>query len=76
MIDIQQVKMLNLQLQDEDIDVFVGLMKKLMVASKQTGFKKPFDSIERSLIENISGKLGLIKPDEINLDNSNLNTVY
>lgn len=60
MIDIQYTKIINLTIQDEeDINTFVSLITKLLVASKQTGFKKPFNDSERFLITNIAEMLGL-----------------
>lgn len=76
MVEIQQVRMLNLQIQDEEIDTFISLINKLMVASKQTGFKKPFDEWERALIESISEQLGLNKPEEISIDISKTDKTY
>lgn len=76
MVEIQQVRMLNLQIQDEEIDTFISLINKLMVASKQTGFKKPFDEWERNLIDNISTQLGLSKPEECNIDVDKNKTNY
>jgi hypothetical protein len=61
--------MLNIQFQDEDIDVFVSLLNKLLVASKQTGFNKPFNTQERILIETMSNNMGLNNPEEIRIQN-------
>lgn len=69
MMEIQQIRMLNIQFQDEDIDVFVSLLNKLLVASKQTGFNKPFNTQERILIETMSNNMGLNNPEEIRIQN-------
>jgi hypothetical protein len=64
MIQIEQLRALNLQIQDEDIDTFITLLNKLLIASKQTGFKKPFTVKERDLIMRIAENLGLDNPEE------------
>ena len=64
MIEIQEVRMLNISIQDNDIDTFLTLIEKLLVACKQTGFKKPFNDEERELIEGISKFLNINKPEE------------
>ena len=76
MAEVQQVRMLNLQIQDDEIDTFASLITKLMVASKQTGFKKPFNEWERNLIDNISTQLGLSKTEECSIDTSKTDKTY
>lgn len=76
MAEVQQVRMLNLQIQDDEIDTFASLITKLMVASKQTGFKKPFNEWERALIESISEQLGLSKTEECSIDISKTDKTY
>ncbi|MCK9429246.1 MAG: hypothetical protein M0R17_04530 [Candidatus Omnitrophica bacterium] len=67
MIEIQQTRLLNLQLQDEDIEIFISLVNKLMIATKQTGFKKPFNESQRVLIENIFSQLKLDEIESVNI---------
>jgi len=68
MIESQQYHAINISVQDEDISTFMDLLSKLLIACKQTGFKKPFNTNERDLIERIAESLNLDKPQECVID--------
>lgn len=59
MIEIEKISILNLRVEGEDIESFISLWDKLLVASNQTGFKRPFNENEIIFIRNIANELGL-----------------
>jgi len=67
MIDIQKAKILSVELRDYDADIFIDIMRKLWVATKQAGFIKPFDPEERRVIEEICFHLELEEPEEVRI---------
>lgn len=67
MIELNKLRLITIQIQDDDIDIFISLFSKLMVASKQVGFKKPFNEYERNLILNIANQLELDDVEEVKI---------
>jgi hypothetical protein len=59
MINIEKIRLLNMSIEGEDIETFINLLDKLLIASNQTGFKAPFNAEERALIRNLAEELGL-----------------
>jgi len=67
MIELNKLRLLTIQVQDDDIDIFISLFSKLMIISKQIGFKKPFDEYEKNLIFDIGNQLGLNEIEEVKI---------
>jgi ATP-dependent protease HslVU (ClpYQ) ATPase subunit len=57
-MEVTKVEALNIQFHDNEIDTFVGVIKKLLTACNQVGFKKTFTVIERQLIQDIVDYIG------------------
>jgi len=76
MVEAQAARLLVFQVQDEDIETFQSIIKKLMVAVRQPGFKKPFTDDERVTIERIAESMSIEKPDEVKIDGTSMPTVY
>jgi hypothetical protein len=68
MVNIDRVRVLSLQIEDEDIEGFISIVSKLLLTINQAGFKKTFDKQERITILNIAEALGLDGAEECNLD--------
>jgi len=75
MADIQQMRVLSIQVQDEEVDVLISVIRKILMFSKQSGFKKPFEVYEIELIDNIAEKLGL-DLEKCNIDLSKTDKTY
>lgn len=67
MIEVEKINILNIQLQEEDINNFISILDKLLIASSQPGFKKPFTNDERGTIELLAEAVGLDKPESNNI---------
>ena len=67
MIESEHIEILVLKFKEEDIGNFVSIIEKLLIASNQTGFKKPFSAEERDTIYGIADTIGLDIPDTNNI---------
>jgi len=72
MIEVERIRTLNVRIQGQDIDNFISIMEKLLVASKQSGFKKPFTVEERATILGVADSLELDKPREVNINSNKI----
>ena len=70
MVNIDRVRVLSVQIEDDDIEGFISIMNKLLLTANQAGFKKTFTKQERITILNIAEALDLDKPEECNIDAS------
>lgn len=57
-MEVTKVEALNIQFHDNEIDTFLSVVKKLLIACNQVGFKKTFTVIERQLIQDIADYIG------------------
>lgn len=67
MIHSDYIETLSLQVEGEDIGNFKSIISKLLVASSQSGFKKPFTVEERKFIEELAESIGVRKPEKNNI---------
>ena len=67
MIEAEKINILTLSFQDKDIDNFVSIIEKLLIASNQVVFKKPFTIEERNTIYDIAKSVGIELPENINI---------
>jgi len=76
MVNVDRVRVLSVQIEDDDIEGFISVISKLLITINQTGFKKTFDKQERSTILNIAEALQIDKPEECIIDTSKTDKLY
>jgi hypothetical protein len=63
MIEVENIRILNIQIQYEDIENFSNIITKLLKETKAAGFKKTFTDEEKEMIERLAESIG-VKEDE------------
>jgi hypothetical protein len=59
MVKIEEVRVLSIQLQDEDVDNFISIMTKLLMETKKPGFRKYLTDDESATLNEIAEGIGL-----------------
>ena len=68
MVKIEEVRVLSIQLQDEDVDNFISIMTKLLMEAKKPGFRKYLTNEESITLNEIAEGIGL----EVNVTPTNI----